>query len=530
MGQFLNPGNQAFAEERFAKIYVDKTGLLEYTNSVCSSPDKFVCNSRPRRFGKSYTADMLAAYYSKGCDSRSLFEGLEISSKEDFTKYLNQCEVIHFDVQWFLTTGETEDIVKNISDCLLQELREEYSEINLAGISSVAFALSRIYAETGKQFIVIVDEWDAVIRDEIQDKEVQEEYINFLRGLFKGTEPSKYIRLAYLTGILPVKRLKTESALNNFREFTMVSPGNLAEYIGFTDSEVQELCREYGMDYEGVKRWYDGYLLGEYQVYNPNAVSQSMQRKELGNFWTSTGSFEALEPYININFDGLKTAIIEMLSGTSAKVNVNSFQNDADRATFKNKDDVITYLIHLGYLAYDQKRRTAYVPNEEIRQELFAAVAENKWTQFHDFERDSDQLLQATLDEDEEAVAEAVEKTHDRYASSIWYNNENSLSSVLTIAYLSTLKYYFKPVREFPTGKGFADIVYVPRPEYAADFPVLLAELIWDKKVQTAIDQIKERRYPSSLLEYNGDVLLIGITYDKKSKEHECRMERVWKE
>ena len=239
MGMFLNPDNSAFQAVLNAKIYVDKSGLLNYTNSVLASTDAFICNSRPRRFGKSITANMLTAYYSKGCDSEKMFSELEISEAEDFKKHLNKYDVIHLDIQWCMEpAGGPERIVSYISEKTIQELREYYPNVLKESTTSLPEALAMINAETGNKFIIIIDEWDVLIRDEAANQKVQEEYINFLRGMFKGTEPTKYIQLAYLTGILPIKREKTQSALNNFDEFTMLSPSILAKYIGFTSDEV----------------------------------------------------------------------------------------------------------------------------------------------------------------------------------------------------------------------------------------------------------------------------------------------------
>ena len=392
-------------------------------------------------------------------------------------------------------------------------------------VLTLADALSRIRNSTGQKFIVIIDEWDILIRDEATNKAVQEEYIYFLRGLFKGTEPTKYIQLAYLTGILPIKKEKTQSALNNFDEFTMVSASTLAPFIGFTEEEVKNLCEEYHKDFDKVKKWYDGYLLRDYQVYNPRAVVSVMLKGEFKSYWSETASYEAIVPLINMNYDGLKTAIIEMLSGGEVKVNTATFKNDT--VNIQSKDDVLTYMIHLGYLGYDQNRKTAFVPNEEIRQELTLAVESKHWNEMLLFQQESEKLLDATLDMDGDAVATQVEKIYDDYVSAIQYNNENSLSSVLAIAYLSAMQYYFKPVRELPTGRGFADFVFIPKPEYRNDYPALVVKLKWNQTAETAMQQIKEKKYPDSLRGYTGNLLLVAINYDKKTKKHQCLIEKV---
>lgn len=526
MGRFVNPDNRAFQVALCSQIYVDKTGLLEYTNRVLGTTNAYICNSRPRRFGKSITANMLAAYYSRGCDSEAMFSGLAIGKNADFRTHLNKYDVIHVDVQWLLSNvKEPSQIVRYLTKCVLEELQEIYPEILLKDEEiALPEALSRIADRTGRKFVIIMDEWDVLIRDN-QNKKIQQEYIDFLRGIFKGTEPTKYIQLAYLTGILPIKREKTQSALNNFDEFTMLSPGNLAPYIGFTEVEVQELCKQYHQDYEQVQEWYDGYLLKDYQVYNPRAVVSVMLRGEFRSYWSETASYDAIVPLINRDYDGLKTALIEMLSGTAVKVNTLTYQNDV--ANIQSKDDVLTYMIHLGYLGYDQMRKTAFIPNEEIRQEVANAVQSRRWNEMLVFEQESEKVLNATLDMDEELVAAQIEKIHSEYASVIQYHNENSLSSVLSIAYLSAIQYYFKPIRELPAGRGFADFVFVPKPEYRMEYPALVVELKWNKNAQTALQQIKDKKYPETVKDYSGEILLVGINYDTKTKEHQCVIGKV---
>ena len=466
MGRFLNPGNKAFQKTLKSEIYVDKTMLLAYTNKVIGSDMACICNSRPRRFGKSITANMLAAYYSRGCDSFDMFSTLKVGRLDSFETNLNKYDVIHIDVQWcMMDAGEVQNTVKYINNGILDELIIAYGDVIPDTVKTAYGAMSYINAATGNTFVIIIDEWDVLIRDEANNKELQEEYINFLRGMFKGTEPTKYIALAYLTGILPIKKLKTQSALNNFEEFTMLDAGALASYIGFTDDEVKQLCKKYDRDYEAVKNWYDGYMLSGKHVYNPKAVVSVMMRGSFQSYWSQTGTYESLIPLIDMDFDGLRAAIISMISGNEIKVRTTTFQNDM--VSFKNKDV--------------------------------------------------------------NTVAAKIEQIHMEYTSVIQYNDENSLSSVLAIAYLGTMNYYFKPVRELPTGRGFADFVYIPKPEYINDYPALVVELKWNKNADTAMQQIRERQYPNSLLQYTGNVLLVAINYDEKTKEHVCKIEEYAK-
>jgi len=400
MGRFLNPDNSAFQVALNSEIYVDKTGLLEYTNRVMGTKQGYICNSRPRRFGKSITADMLTAYYSRGCSSREMFEKLNIGKSTDFLEHLNRYDVIHLDIQWFLATVDSVDEVINfITDSVLVELRESYPDVLPEEVNTVPDALSRLREENGQKFVVIIDEWDVLIRDESANGKVQKAYINFLRGMFKGVEPTKYIQLAYLTGILPIKKERAQSAVNNLDEFTMLQADELAPYIGFTENEVKGLCEKYNRDFDKVKKWYDGYLLDGYQVYNPKAVVSVMTKGRFRSYWSETGSYEVVVPLICMNYDGLKNAIIEMLSGSEVKVDTATFKNDP--AKIQNRDDVITYLIHLGYLGYNEDSESAFVPNEEIRQELITAVRSSNWDELIAFQQESRKLLTATLSMDE---------------------------------------------------------------------------------------------------------------------------------
>ena len=439
MGRFVNPDSSAFQVALNSRIYVDKTGLIEYTNSVLDTTNAYICNSRPRRFGKSYAANMLAAYYSKGTDSEQMFSGLRISKDADFKKHLNKYDVIHIDIQWFLANCDDADkVVSFITKSVLYELRGIYPDALPQEVVTLPDALSRVKERTGQKFVVIIDEWDVIIRDGAMIENIQDEYLNFLRGMFKGVEPTKYIQLAYLTGILPIKKERAQSAVNNLDEFTMLQADELAPYIGFTENEVKGLCEKYNRDFDKVKKWYDGYLLDGYQVYNPKAVVSVMTKGRFRSYWSETGSYEVVVPLICMNYDGLRNAIIEMLSGSEVKVDTATFKNDP--AKIQNRDDVITYLIHLGYLGYNEDSESAFVPNEEIRQELITAVRSSNWDELIAFQQESRKLLTATLSMDEKQVAAEIDKFHSQYASMIQYNDENSLSSIIAIAYLGAMQ------------------------------------------------------------------------------------------
>ena len=522
MGIYVNRGNDSFARARKSRIYVDKTGLIEYTNGVVDTEQCHICNSRPRRFGKSMAAGMLAAYYMKGCDSRELFEGLEIAGKPSFEEHLNQYDVIHLDMAYLLVQNKSAvDTVAFMQKCVIDELRVIYPGILTDEDQALPFALSKINNAVGARFVIIIDEWDAIFRECETDKQGQQEYVRLLRGLFKGEQSKDFVVLAYITGILPIKRYNSESALNNFREFTMLNPKGLSEYIGFTEEEVRSLCETYHMDFQETARWYDGYSFRKLKhVYNPNSVVNAMLDGEYDSYWSNTVSYGSLKEYICLNFEGLRDLVIQMFAGARCTVDINTFQNDM--TSFKSRDDVLTALIHLGYLAYDADTREAYVPNEEVRAAFERAVRDTGWDPVVQAIRDSDSLLRATWNRDADAVAEGIDKVHMGNTSILQYNNENALSCVITLAYYNAANEYTL-IREMPSGKGYADIVFLPR-RYSTK-PALVVELKYDQSAESAVAQIKDRRYPEALREYQGNILLVGISYNKEDKKHECTIE-----
>ncbi len=520
MGLYLNPGNTAFEISRFSEFYIDKSMLIAQINAVYKSEKRFICVSRPRRFGKSMAANMLSAYYSCGCDSGKLFAGLAIEKDKSFLPHLNRHNVIRLDIQRFLESERDLDtFISQIESKVVRELIKGFPECtDFTCNSRLKDALDQIFLQTGQGFVFIIDEWDCVFRVAKERKEVQKSYLDFLRGLFKGGD---YVELAYMTGILPIKKYGEHSAVNIFKECSMLNPGYLAKYFGFTESEVKELCIKYGVDYGMTERWYDGYLLGGQHLYNPHAVTELMDNGEFQSYWTGTETYEALKIYIDQNFDGLKESIIEMLGNGRCKINTRKFQNDM--TTFRTKDDVLTLLVHLGYLTFDRKTSEAFIPNQEIAQEFLNAVDDPGWGEVVRSIKRSESILKGTWAMDGKAVAEGVATIHNETASILKYNDENSLKCTVLMAYYSASAYYLPPELELPSGKGFADVVYLPRRN--VDRPALLIELKWNKSAEGAISQIKNKQYAEWIKEYTGELLLVGINYDEE-KGHECIIEK----
>ena len=523
MGRYLNQGNENFQKSVNSEIYIDKTGLIEYTNRVINTLQGYVCISRPRRFGKSMAANMLTAYYSRGCDSRELFNEFEISKSMDFEKYRNKYNTISLNMQEFLSrSNNIDELIDRVKKLVLRDIKKEYPEVDYFDDTDLIESIQDVYEEKKCPFIVIIDEWDCIFREFRQDKEAQEKYLDFLRDLLKD---KACIHLAYLTGILPIKKYGTHSALNMFDEFSMLNPGPLASYVGFTEEEVEALCIQYKMDIEEVKTWYDGYSFpSEPSVYSPRSVVNSMLFGKIENYWNQTETFEALQAYIDMNFEGLKDDVLSMIAGESVPVNTGSFTNDM--TTFRTEDDVLTLLIHLGYLAYDSDNKTVKIPNNEVRNEYVNSVSASDWGEVSKALKESADILQAIWQGRTKQVAEGIRQAHFE-TSHIQYNDENALSYTISLA-LYAARNFYTVHRELAGGKGFADLVFVPRKKFQ-EKPALVVELKWDKMVEGAINQIKKKEYCQSLEEYKGNILLVGVNYNKKTKVHECMIEEYKK-
>ena len=524
MGIYLNPGNDQFRKMLRSKIYVDKSNLIAYTNDVIDSEMAYLCVSRPRRFGKSTAANMLCAYYSNGVDSELLFKDQKIAQSPSFHEHLNKHHVLMFNIQQFIRGAKSpENFVDFIEQKILYEVKEQYKGLVRENETSLPDALTSVYVKTiecNPGFIFIIDEWDCIFREMKDNEIIQKDYLDFLRDLIKDRV---YVKLAYMTGILPIKKYGTHSALNIFEEFSMTDSKSLASFVGFTEDEVKQLCIDYNMEFDGAKQWYDGYTFGDnLHIYNPKSIVDAMRNQKFKSYWTRTETYEALRIYIDMNFDGLKDAIIFMVGGGKYRINPEKFQNDM--TNFKSKDDVLTLLVHLGYLAYDEGKQSVFIPNMEIAGEFRNAIDGSKgWERLAGILRDSEDLLESTLNLDQDAVAQGIDKVHTEHISILSYNNENSLSCVITLAYFYARKNYLL-VREFPSGKGFADIVFLPV-KYV-NSPAIVVELKWDKSVYGALAQIKDRKYVDALKDYSGNILLVAISYNKKTKRHDCIIEK----
>ena len=541
MGTYLNVGITKFKEAINSQIYVDKTRMISYLNSLINTKQKYVCVSRPRRFGKTTTLDMLAAYYDREANSKDLFENFEIGSQKNGYDYINSFEVLSINMVTFFNNKSIKDGVNYLEKIVTKELVRKYENIDYLDQNNLSLVMSDIYSQTGNLFVILIDEWDCIFRRYREDKEGQILYLDFLRDWLKD---QPYIALAYMTGILPIKKYGEHSALNMFDEYSMIEPMQLAEYAGFTDDEVQEICTKYNLNYEEIKKWYDGYALSghipisdrtgganirenKFDIYSPVSVVKSALTGKLLNYWNETETAEALKQYIKRNYAGLKEDVIMLMNGGRISVDVTTYQNDM--TTFHSKDDIFTLLVHLGYLGYDNFQKEIYIPNNEVKDVFRQTTNDEEWNYLSKILNNSQRLLEATWNHDERTVAELIEKAHDKTGNKT-YNSEAALSYAIQLAYYSAQNYYTL-IQELDTGKGYADLVYIPAPEYA-NKPVILIELKYEKDAQTAVEQIKKQDYPAGLEHYKGNIIIVGINYDREKtntstnfKHHSCKIE-----
>ena len=532
MGTYLNPGNSGFARIE-SSGYVDKTGLIVMINKSIGTTKNLTCISRPRRFGKSYAAQMLCAYYDQTCDSHELFEQYQIAKDPTYQVHLNRYHVIYIDITNTISEiknkgNSLRDVPIVLSDAILKEVYLYYPETDKG--NNLTDTLIQLAEQTGTKIVFVIDEWDALIREAGADHEAQNRYLNLLRSLFKnGNFTPKAIAAAYMTGILPIKKDGSQSAISDFREYSMLDPMDFAEYVGFTEDEVKTLCLNHQKDFEKMKQWYDGYTVGDcHSIYNPYSVMQAIGSGKYKSYWKKTSAAETLMTYIDMNQDDLQEDIARLTAGERIIVDPDSFQNDVE--TFTCKDDVLTLLIHLGYLTYEEVHDSydesddvltgfAWIPNEEVRMEFGKILRKAKHKTLAELIRKSDKLLENTLAGNSEAVAKSIQDIHDSAYAPTFYNDEQSLRYVVKMAYLSCVDQYAK-VEELPSGHGIADVVFLPKK--SSNLPAMVIELKWNQSDEGAIQQILDRNYPKVLEQFGGKILLVGISYDEKLKKHSC--------
>lgn len=530
MGIYINKGNWSFEDARRGE-YIDKSELILYINSTIRTRNRYTCVSRARRFGKSMAAQMLYAYYDKSSDSRKLFEDLKVANTENpinknpetaFDTHINKYPTIHVDITDFTTRYHgREDIIKILAKEIATDISEEYSNINLSPRTDLMDTLLSVTEATGEQFVFIIDEWDALCRELADKPQLVDEYVRLLRSLFKGGNSDRVFAAVYMTGILPIKQYGTQSALNNFRAYSMTNAGPIAEYFGFTRDEVKALCARNAMSYEDMEKWYDGYKMGKHHIFNPTSVMYAIEMHQLDSYWSRTSSFTSLLGLINMNFEGVKEKIMAVLQYEKTKLYIERYGDDGGQVN--SADELFMLLVHYGYFTYDPNTREIAIPNLEIRHELLNIVRSGNRKELVKLIQDSDTLLEGTLAMDEQYVAEALDRFHSQYTTPKFYNDEQALRGLVKYAYIGATG-DFAVLEELPSGKGFVDIAFIP--SLPNGNPVILVELKYNDSTDTAINQIKEKHYPERLLPFADNLLLVGISYDKENKKHSCKIEK----
>ena len=551
MGNILNPGNDnsfiRLVKFKDSEIFVDKTDFIKEMSAKINAQNRFFAVTRPRRFGKTVTAHMLSAYYSKGYAGQKIFDGLKISENTGFADHLNKYNVIYIDMNSIkdkfisykadksLYIEDIDDLVDFLQYMVIRDLKEnkEYAEQissdPLIGKKSLSSALEVIFKYTGEPFILIMDEWDLICREYQNEPALQEKFIEFLRGLFKSDDGLSCFALAYLTGILPIKKYNSQSALNGFDEYNMLAPGEYATYFGFTEDEVADIVKSPNckVTHQELKEWYEGYKIKGVGIYNPNSVCKAVSRNECISYWSGTSSNEEFVRLINTDFEGLKEDIINLIEGEEVTFSCANFQNDM--VTIKDKNDVFSLLVCLGYLGCsdtkNKYRKVAYVPNAEIKAVLMDIVREQNWYERMETIKRSENLLKAIKKLDGATVAAIIQEIHNSSVVALLdYNDEESLTyCVMTGLLWATLDDYSYH-REDQAGKGRADLVYEP---ITRKQPLILIEFKYDDSAEEAIKQIKTKEYFKRYIKQYRNIILVGINYSTETKDHQCMIEKL---
>ena len=553
MGCFLNPDNDnsfiRLANSKNKYLFVDKTDFIEHINERINEDNRFLAVTRPRRFGKTVTAHMLSAYYSKGYVGQNIFDKLEIANKPSFVEHLNKYNVLYIDMNSikdkyisykadssFYIEG-IDDLVDFLQFIVVHELKQnqEYADqINnapLVGKKSLLSALEVVCKYTSEKFIFIMDEWDLICREYRNEPVLLEKFIEVMRGLFKSDGGQACFALAYLTGILPIKKYNSQSALNVFKEYNMLRPVPYEEYFGFTEEDVAKIVKlpQCKISHQELKEWYEGYKLNGIDIYNPNSVVSAVSDGICQSYWSGTSSNEEVVRLINMDFDGIKNDVMNLIEGARVVFDFSNFQNDM--VTINNKNDVFSLLVCLGYLGCsdvggDGNYKQAYVPNKEIKYALMGIIKGQEWFERIENIKRSESLLKAILELDATTVATLIQDVHNSPAVSLLdYNDEESLTyCVMTGLLWSTLGKYITR-REEQAGKGRADLVYEPM--LNGTTPLILIEFKYDGSAEEAIAQIKKQEYFKRYSGQYRNIIIVGINYSTKTKDHQCLIEKL---
>ena len=519
MTYFLNgitPINQ-FTKTTKEKYFIDKSELIGKMNELVGTASQYICITRPRRFGKTINAMMLACYYSKNANFKNLFDKLEISKSSSYLEYLNKHNVVYMTLNSNISELKTyEEYVKFYKTRLVHDLTEAYPNIDNRG--TISEILERASKESGQGFIFIIDEWDYIFNNNLFSEGERKEFLEFLRDLLKD---KPYVELAYMTGVLPIAKYSAGSALNMFKEYNILNDKKYDKYFGFTFDETKALCEKQNIvTFEELTSWYDGYkTCSGLDVFNPRSVVYALSDGVCQSYWTNTGPMDEIIYYINNDIDAVKNDVIQMVSGIPLDIKLKGY--GAERKELNTKNQIFSAMAVYGFLSYHNE--TLEIPNKELRIKFDEALEDKSMGAVSELVLKSNEMLKATLRKDTATMEKLIQEAHDINIPIIKYNDENSLACVITLVYLSARSKY-KIVREMATGIGRADFIFYPNDKSK---PAFILELKKNATPEEALKQIKEKRYADSLKDYTGQKLAVGISYDSKLKNHKIKIEDI---
>ena len=521
MPYFLNsitPINQ-FTKTTKKKYFVDKSNLISKINEAVGTDSQYICITRPRRFGKTVNAMMLACYYSKNAKFKDLFDKLNISNDSSYLEHLNKHNVIF--ITWCNPITEFKTFQQYLNSFVSQiilDLKESFPNAIINETDSLGKIFDDIYIQTNESFIFILDEWDYIFNNNLFEQADRENFLEFLKKLLKD---KPYVDLAYMTGVLPIAKYSSGSALNMFIEFNMMNDYQFDDCFGFTQHEIDKLCtKQNRINSNDLREWYNGYITcNNLQVYNPRSVSLALSQGICQSYWTNTGPMDEISYYIENNIEAVRDDIVRMVSGIPVKILLEGYS--AEKISLNTRDEILSAMTVYGFLSYyDEELK---IPNKELRLKFIYALRNNKMGAISKLVLQSNEMLEATIKKDTKTMERIIQEAHDINIPVIKYNDENSLACIITLVYLNARSQY-KVVREMPAGIGFADFIFFPENKSK---PAFIIELKKDSTPDEALRQIREKRYAKALDEYTGQKLAVGISYDNKLKTHCVKIEDI---
>lgn len=535
MGVYLNNTSsyEAYRKVKNSPYFVDKTHILTKIIPRIETSENCLCITRPRRFGKSVIANMMAAFFSKGCNAEELFNGSQISLCDNYKSQMNQYNVISLSLNRIPNNCTSyRQYIERIESRLKRDLIHSFPAADICEQDALWDILTDIYAqENSAKFIFILDEWDYIFHRDFVTEEDKASYIDFLSNLLKD---QPYVSLAYMTGILPIAKYSSGSELNMFAEYTMAAEELYSEYFGFTEKEVDVLFEKYLQNEpnpqiarEGLRIWYDGYHTksGE-RVYNPRSVVLALTNNNLGNYWTSSGPYDEIYYYVQHNIAAVQDDLAQMISGIPVPAKISEYAATSMRLS--TKEEIFSAMVVYGFLTYENG--CVSIPNKELMDRFNEMLMkEQSLGYIYQLAQKSEKMLSATLAGDTDMMTEILEYAHNTESPLLSYSSEAELTMIVNLVYLQARDRY-RIEREDKAGIGYVDFIFYPEIDQKADGIIL--ELKVDHTAEEAIQQIKEKKYLTKFQgklgqkpRYTGRILGVGIAYYKDTKKHECKIE-----